>query len=78
MGVASNKKGAWSVTVWPFLRTHWRIIGAVFCSLSFFAGISMIVAPEVGVARSDGIPSLLVGLIGAPLFWWLYFVKRQT
>ncbi len=38
----------------------------------------MIVAPEVGVARSDGIPSLLVGLIGAPLFWWLYFVKRQT
>lgn len=78
LGVTSNKRGRWSLTVWPFLKTHWRIVGAVFCSLSFFAGISMIISPDVGVARSDGLPSLLVGLIGAPLFWRLYFMKRQT
>ncbi|MCQ4120558.1 restriction endonuclease [Rhodococcus tibetensis] len=63
-------------TVWDrvaaFLGTHWRLIGAVLCTLV------LVIAPfgegDVGLR----VFATIASVVGAPVFWLLYLQNRQA
>lgn len=77
--MSNSKQGFWSREVWPFLenvawpflKVHWRIVGAIGFTIGIITGISITVSPDPGQDRIDGVLTLGVCLIGAPIFWWL-------
>lgn len=77
--MSNSKRGFWSQdarpflenTAWPFLKVHWRIVGAIGFTIGLISGISITVSPDPGQDRIDGVLTLSACLIGAPIFWWL-------
>ncbi len=77
--MSNSKQGFWSRKAWPFLenvawpfvKVHWRILGAIGFTIGIISGISITVSPDPGQDRIDGVLTLAACLIGAPIFWWL-------
>ncbi|MDJ0105128.1 restriction endonuclease [Rhodococcus erythropolis] len=69
-------QGFWPRVAWPFLKTHWRIIGAVVFTIGVFSSISSVISPQAGQTSADGVAALIMCLLGSPLFWWLYVTGR--
>ncbi|WP_305780318.1 restriction endonuclease [Nocardia nova] len=70
--------GFWSRTVWPFLKVHWRIVGAVVLTIAIPGGVGSVINPDeaAGQTRASSLVVLIFIIALAVLFWRLYFTER--
>jgi hypothetical protein len=75
---ASVQQGFWSRTAWPFLKVHWRIVGAILLTLAIPGGIVAVVNPNeaTGETRLGNLGMLFLVIALAVLFWRLYLTDR--
>ncbi|MGV9795291.1 hypothetical protein [Gordonia sp. NPDC003422] len=69
--------GLWKTTGWPFVRRHWRLIGAIVLTLAIPGGIMQLISPDPGTSRGETIGTLIGVIVGATIFWALYFADRN-
>lgn len=72
------RRGFWAGTVWPFLQVHWRIVGAVFLTLAVPGGVGAVLNPDetAGETPLGNFGLLVMTIVGAFVFWKLYFSDR--
>ncbi|AOD24701.1 hypothetical protein IM25_23845 (plasmid) [Rhodococcus sp. p52] len=75
-----SKPGVWARVIWPFLKVHWRILGAVFFTLAVPGWMGAVVNPDeaMGETRMGNAGFLAGAIVGAAIFWTLYFVDRDN
>jgi len=69
--------GFWKTTGWPFVRRHWRLIGAIVLTLAIPGGLMELFSPEPGTSRGETIGALFGVIVGAAVFWALYVKDRN-
>ena len=73
------RSGFWARRGWPFLKVHWRIVGAVFLTLAVPGGVGAVLNPDeaMGESRLGNFGVLVLVIIGAIVFWRIYFIDRD-
>lgn len=73
----SDVRGFWARSGWPFIRRHWRLILAIFCTIGIPVSIGQLISPDPGQTTGDSVGSLLLAVVGAAVFWPLYIADRR-
>ncbi|MBM4569168.1 hypothetical protein GS489_01275 [Rhodococcus hoagii] len=73
------KSGFWAQKAWPFLKVHWRIVGAIFFTLGSMGGVGAVLNPDetMGETRLGNFGLLVMCIVCAVVFWLLYFGHRE-
>lgn len=73
------KSGFWAQKGWPFLKVHWRIVGAIVFTMGSMGGFVSVLNPDeaTGETRIGNFGGLVLCAICAVVFWLLYASDRE-